>query len=175
MNRDILMPILIISGIAIALGVSATKVRARDDRNFDERQLIEQGRGANLAMLTAFSYLLALYAAERFNLIRIEYMGIFALCGLVLTMTIYDDYCIFHDAYLHRERGLGEALLHSGLLGALWLGSALLSASWDHESAYIDSALALGPLADVAMLLLRALVLRIQERRAAKEDADGEE
>lgn len=175
MNRDILMPILTIGGIAIVLGVSCTKVRSRDDRNYDERQLIERGRGANLAMLTAFSYLLALYGAERFHLIRIEYMGIFSLYGLALTMVIYDGYCIFHDAYLHRGRGLGEALLNSGLLGAIWLGSAWFNSLRNPEAAWIDAALALGLLAEIVMLLLRTLILRIQDRRAEGENGDGEE
>ena len=66
MNSDILMPILTISGIAIAAGYLLNVLEKANEHKFDERQLIERGRGANLAMDTALVYLLGLYVGHAF-------------------------------------------------------------------------------------------------------------
>ena len=61
MFEDILMPVLTLSGVAVAAGYMLTALGNSTNDKFDERQLIERGRGANLSMNAAMMYLLGLY------------------------------------------------------------------------------------------------------------------
>lgn len=173
MNTDILMPILTISGIAIAAGYLLNVLEKANEHKFDERQLIERGRGANLSMNAALMYLLGLYMGYAFDLLRPEYWSIFAVYGLIVMMMVFDAHCIFHDAFQQRGEKLGTRILSDGFLGALLLVTALQKAPWDPETAWINGAFALFWLSRSGMLLLRTVVLYIQDQRAAKEEADG--
>ena len=167
MILDILAPILTLSAIAIGAGIMLNEFN--NDLKYDERQLIERGKGANLAMLVAVCYLLGIYVGHAFDLLRVEYMAVFAVYGLTATLMVYNGYCIFHDAFLNQEQELGPTVLHNGLIGALWLAMSFMKSSWDPQDAWISGALGLTYLFQCAMLLLRALILRIQDRRAEKE------
>lgn len=167
MNFDILGPILTISAIAIGAGIMLNEF-SNDDK-YDERQLIERGKGANLAMLVALIYLLGIYVGYAFELLRMEYMAIFAVYGLLATTMVYNGYCIFHDAFLNREQKLAPTVLHSGLLGALWLAMAFMRSGWDPQQVWINGALGLIYLFQCAMLLLRAFILHIRDHRTEKE------
>lgn len=173
MNTDILMPILTISGIAIAAGYLLNVLEKAVAHKFDERQLIERGRGANLSMNAAMMYLLGLYMGYAFDLLRPEYWSIFAVYGLIVMMMVFDAHCIFHDAFQQRGEKLGTRILSDGFLGALLLVTALQKAPWDPETAWINGAFALFWLSRSGMLLLRTVVLYIQDQRTAKEEADG--
>lgn len=173
MNYDILWPIVTISGIAIALGIFLRGIVNGSDEKFDERQLIERGRGANLAMFIAFSYLLGLYAGLSFDLIRSEYAAIFAVYGMVTTVLVYSAYCIFRDAFLNRDQDMFVEVVKHILFGGIWMAMAWFIRERDPERAWIDGALALDYLGTGVLLLIRALVLCIQERRTAREDAHG--
>ena len=173
MNTDILMPILTISGIAVAAGYLLNVLEKANEHKFDERQLIERGRGANLSMNTALMYLLGLYMGYAFDLLRPEYWSIFAVYGLIVMMMVFDAHCIFHDAFQQRGEKLGTRILSDGFLGALLLVTALQKAPWDPETAWINGAFALFWLSRSGMLLLRTVVLYIQDQRTAKEESDG--
>ena len=173
MNTDILMPILTISGIAVAAGYLLNVLEKAVAHKFDERQLIERGRGANLSMNTALMYLLGLYMGYAFDLLRPEYWSIFAVYGLIVMMMVFDAHCIFHDAFQQRGEKLGTRILSDGLLGVLWLAIALRKGAWNMEGAWINGAFALCWLSRSGMLLLRTVVLYIQDQRTAKEEADG--
>lgn len=173
MNTDILMPILTISGIAVAAGYLLNVLEKANEHKFDERQLIERGRGANLSMNAALMYLLGLYMGHAFDLLQPDHWSIFAVYGLVVMFLVFDVYCIFHDACLGRGEKLGPLVLSSGLFGVLWLVTAVQKAPWDPETAWINGAFALFWLSRSVMLLLRTVVLYIQDQRAAKEEADG--
>lgn len=173
MNTDILMPILTISGIAVAAGYLLNVLEKAVAHKFDERQLIERGRGANLSMNAALMYLLGLYMGHAFDLLQPEHWSIFAVYGLVVMFLVFDAYCIFHDAFQQRGEKLGTRILSDGFLGALWLVTALQKAPWDPEGAWINGALALSWLARSGMLLLRAVILHIRDCREEREEADG--
>ena len=173
MNTDILMPILTISGIAIAAGYLLNVLEKAVAHKFDERQLIERGRSANLAMNTALMYLLGLYMGYAFDLFRTEHWSIFAVYGLIVMMMVFDAHCIFHDAFQQRGEKLGTRILSDGFLGVLWLVTALQKAPWDPETAWINGALALYNLSRSGMLLLRAYILHIRDCREEREEADG--
>lgn len=161
MNLDILGPILTLSAIAIGAGLLLSQFS--DNDKFDERQLIERGRGANLAMSTALVYLLGLYMGHSFELFRTEHGAIFAVYGLIVMMMVFDAHCIFHDAFQQRGEKLGTRILSDGLFGVLWLVTALQKAPWDQETAWINGAFALFWLSRSVMLLLRTLVLWIRD------------
>ena len=171
MNTDILMPILTISGIAIAAGYLLNVLEKAVAHKFDERQLIERGRGANLAMSTAMVYLLGLYMGHAFDLLRPEYWSIFAVYGLIVMMMVFNAHCIFHDAFLQRGEKLGTRILSDGFLGVLWLVTALQKALWDPETAWINGAFALCWLSRSVMLLLRAVVHWIRDLAERSEEA----
>ena len=173
MFDDILLPVLTLSGVAIAAGYLLNVLEKANEHKFDERQLIERGRGANLSMNTALMYLLGLYMGYAFDLLRPEYWSIFAVYGLIVMMMVFDAHCIFHDAFQQRGEKLGTRILSDGFLGALLLVTALQKAPWDPETAWINGAFALFWLSKSVMLLLRTVVLYIQDQRTAKEEADG--
>ena len=171
MNTDILMPILTISGIAVAAGYMLTALGNATNDKFDERQLIERGRGANLAMSTALVYLLGLYMGHSFELFRTEHGAIFAVYGLIVMMMVFDAHCIFHDAFQQRGEKLGMRILSDGLFGVLWLVTALHKAAWDSETAWINGAFALCWLSRSVMLLLRTFVLWIRDLTERNDEA----
>ena len=134
MNTDILMPILAISGIAVAAGYLLNVLEKAVAHKFDERQLIERGRGANLSMNAALMYLLGLYMGHAFDLLQPEHWSIFAVYGLIVMMMVFDAHCIFHDAFQQRGEKLGTRILSDGLLGVLWLAIALRRGAWNMEA-----------------------------------------
>lgn len=173
MFDDILMPVLTLSGVAVAAGYMLTALGNATNDKFDERQLIERGRGANLSMNAAMMYLLGLYMGYAFDLLRPEYWSIFAVYGLIVMMMVFDAHCIFHDAFQQRGEKLGTRILSDGFLGVLWLVTALQKAPWDPETAWINGAFALFWLSRSGMLLLRTLVLWIRDLKEEKrENAD---
>ena len=173
MSTDILMPILTISGIAVAAGYLLNVLEKANEHKFDERQLIERGRGANLSMNTALMYLLGLYMGYAFDLLRPEYWSIFAVYGLIVMMMVFDAHCIFHDAFQQQGEKLGTRILSDGLLGVLWLAIALRKGAWNMEGAWINGALALSWLSRSGMLLLRTYILHIRDCREEREEDDG--
>lgn len=171
MNTDILMPILTISGIAVAAGYLLNVLDKAIAHKFDERQLIERGRGANLAMSTAMMYLLGLYMGYAFDLLRPEHWSIFAVYGLIVMIMVFDAHCIFHDAFQQRGEKLGTRILSDGFLGVLWLVTALQKAPWDPETAWINGAFALCWLSRSGMLLLRAVIHWIRDLTERSDEA----
>ena len=173
MFEDILMPVLTLSGVAVAAGYLLNVLEKAVAHKFDERQLIERGRGANLSMNAALMYLLGLYMGHAFDLLQPEHWSIFAVYGLIVMMMVFDAHCIFHDAFQQRGEKLGTRILSDGFLGALWLVTALQKAPWDPETAWINGAFALCWLSRSGMLLLRAVILHIRDSREEREEADG--
>ena len=170
MFDDILMPVLTLSGVAVAAGYMLTALGNSTNDKFDERQLIERGRGANLSMNAAMMYLLGLYLGYAFDLLRPEHWSIFEVYGLIVMMMVFDAHCIFHDAFQQRGEKLGTRILSDGLLGVLWLATALRRGAWDIEGAWINGALALSWLSRSGMLLLRTVVLWIRDLTERNEE-----
>lgn len=162
-----------VSAIAVGLGVFITEYQRSDAGKYDERQLIARGQGANLAMNIGYAYLLGMFAGCGFRLIRTAYLPIIAIYGLSIMTISYHGYCIFHDAYLNREQSLRKELRRYFTTGILWAGLALVSGKRGSDGFWIEAALALNYLSVSLMLLLRELVLRSQDRRAAKDEWDG--
>lgn len=173
MDFGILLHILTISGIAIGLGIFFYEYLKSDEDKFDERQLIERGRGASLSMHTAYSYMLCLYVGHAFEILRAEYIVTLAVCGLTVTMLVYDAYCIFHDAFLNREQQWAKEIRRNLPIGALWLALALANIKLDPQEVWLNGALSVMYLGRSVMLLIRERMLRAQERQMDKEEADG--
>lgn len=173
MVLDIILPILTISGIAIGAGIMLSEFGKADYDKFDERQLIEQGRGADIAMRTSLLYLLGLYVGDDLDLIHSEYIAIFAVYGLLVSAMVYHGYCIFNDAFLRRGQRPGREALRHGSVGAAWLVMALYGGTREPDYAWIRGALSLASLSVAVMLLMRELMLRVQDRRAEKDGTDG--
>jgi len=163
MNPDILIPILTLSAISVGAGLLLNHFGESD--KFDERQQIERGRAANLAMCTAMVYLLGIYCGYSFDLLPMEYGAIFAVYGLTVVVLVSDGYCIFHDALLNRDQEPGPEAFRGILLGGVWLSLALFRRSWDITIAWVNCALGLCWLLRGVMILLRALILRLREKR----------
>lgn len=174
MNSDILMSVVTLSGIAVAVGCMLNAFGRSNKDKFDERQLIERGRGANLAMAVAMVYLLGLYAGLLLDWLPGEYATVFAVYGLVVVLMVDDFWCIFHDAYLMPEQDVWHVALTWGFVGGLWLVTALTQGRrWGTEYAWINGALALHNLSRCVMLLLRAYVLHIRDCLEEREERNG--
>ena len=173
MKHEILLSILTISGISIGLGILFSACEKGTLEKYDERQLIERGRGANLSMNVAFFYLLGLFAGCGFDLIRPEYLTVYAIFGLVVTILTHDAYCIFHDAYLPQGRDTVKEIATYLFFGILWIVAMLTNRWRTGEDMLINGAFALTWLSRGVMLLVRVLMVGIQNRFSEKEEDDG--
>ena len=173
MKFDFLIPLLTISGIAIGLGILLTEYLKSHEDKFDERQLIERGRGANLAMNVALSYLLCLFVAYSLSLVKAEHLVITAFGGALVPTVVYNGYCIFHDAYIRSDQTAAKEAGRSLRLGAIWLALALAKGGTGITDGWTNGALSLFWLSTGLMLLVRDWMLRIQNRRCEKDDCDG--
>ena len=173
MKHEILLSILTISGISIGLGILLSACVKGTLEKYDERQLIERGRGANLSMNVAFFYLLGLFAGCGFDLILPEYLTVYAIFGLVVTLLTHDAYCIFHDAYLPRGRDTVKEIATYLFFGILWIVAMLTNRWRTGEDMLINGAFALTWLSRGVMLLIRGRGGGIQNRFSEKEEDDG--
>ena len=173
MKHEILLSVLTISGIAVGSGILFSACEKGSLDKYDERQLIERGRGANLSMNVAFFYLLGLVAGCGFDLIQPEYLLVYGIFGLVVTMLTHDGYCIFHDAYLPQGRGLTKEIASYLFFGIMWIVVTLTNRRLTDVDMLINGAFALTWLSRGVMLLLRAMIVGIRNRFSEKEEDDG--
>ena len=168
-----MLSILTISGIAVGSGILFSACEKGTLDKYDERQLIERGRGANLSMNVAFFYLLGLVAGCGFDLIQQEYLLVYGIFGLIVTMLTHDGYCIFHDAYLPQGRGLAKEIASYLFFGIMWIVVMLTNRRRTDVDMLINGAFALTWLSRGVMLLIRAMVVGLQNRLSEKEEDDG--
>ena len=173
MKHEILLSILTISGISIGLGILFSACVKGTLEKYDERQLIERGRGASLSMDVAFFYLLGLFAGCGVDLIQPEYLSVYAIFGLVVTILTHDGYCIFHDAYLPQGRDTVKEIATYLFFGILWIVAMLMNRWRTGEDMLINGAFALAWLSRGVMLLVRVLMVEIRNRFSEKEEDDG--
>ena len=173
MKHEVLLSILTISGIAVGSGILFSACTKGMLEKYDERQLIERGRGANLSMNVAFFYLLGLFAGFGFYLIQPEYLPVYAIFGLVITILTHDVYCIFHDAYLPQGRGLTKEIASYLFFGIMWIVVTLTNRRLTDVDMLINGAFALTWLSRGMMLLLRAIIVELRNRLSEKEEDDG--
>lgn len=152
-------------GLAILLG----GVGKSGADKFDERQMVERGKAAQLAMTTVMVYLLVLYAGSLFDWIAQEHLALMAIFGLILTELVHGAYCILHDAYLERGQEAAGVIAQRLALGSVWLLMGWFQWGRDALSAWFDFALGIGYASDGVFLLVRGLMLRIEEKRDEKE------
>ena len=173
MKHEVLLSILTISGIAVGSGILFSACEKGTLDKYDERQLIERGRGANLSMNVAFFYLLGLVAGCGFGLIQPEYLLVYGVFGLIVTMLTHDGYCIFHDAYLPQGRGLTTEIASYLFFGIMWIVVTLTNRWLTDEEILINGAFALAWLSRGLMLLVRAIIVGLRNRLSEKEEDDG--
>ena len=124
-------------------------------------------------MNVAFFYLLGLVAGCGFDLIQQEYLLVYGIFGLVVTMLTHDGYCIFHDAYLPQGRGLTKEIASYLFFGIMWIVVTLTNRWLTDVDMLINGAFALTWLSRGMMLLVRAMVVGLQNRLSEKEEDDG--
>ena len=173
MKHEVLLSILTISGIAVGSGILFSACVKGTLDKYDERQLIERGRGANLSMNVAFFYLLGLVAGYGFDLIQPEYLLVYGIFGLIVTMLTHDGYCIFHDAYLPQGRGLAKEIASYLFFGIMWIVVTLTNRWLTDVDMLINGAFALTWLSRGLMLLIRAIIVGLRNRLSEKEEDDG--
>lgn len=173
MKHEVLLSILTISGISIGLGILFSACEKGTLEKYDERQLIERGRGANLSMNVAFFYLLGLVAGCGFDLFQQEYLLVYAIFGLVITILTHNCYCIFHDSYLPQGRGLVKEIATNLFAGIMWIVVTQANRWLTAEEILINSAFALAWLSRGVMLLVRAIIVGLRNHLSEKEEDDG--
>lgn len=65
---------------------------------YDERQLIEQGRGYRCAFLAVVIYCCLFFILDMLFEVQIR-VGIIMICGILVASATHIIYCIFHEAY----------------------------------------------------------------------------
>ena len=70
-----------------------------NEKKYDERQLLEQGRGSRLGFLTLLAELTILMAFDSTGLIEGEMDIVLYGCSLFISLTVYAVYCIWHESY----------------------------------------------------------------------------
>ena len=173
MKHEVLLSILTISGIAVGSGILFSACEKGTLDKYDERQLIERGRGAKFSKNFAFFYLLGLVAGCGFDLIQPEYLLVYGIFGLVVTMLTHDGYCIFHDAYLPQGRGLTKEIASYLFFGIMWIVVTLTNRRLTDVDMLINGAFALTWLSRGLMLLIRAIIVGLRNRLSEKEEDDG--
>lgn len=91
--------------IAIIILIVFKKTNLSKKPEFDERQLYEQGRANTIAYrftLAGMGLTLFLYGFK--DEISFEIVPVAILAVIVLSVTVFVVYCIFHDAYFTKEQ-----------------------------------------------------------------------
>lgn len=168
MGTDILKYILILTLLALGAGAVLSWPSGKSKR-YDERQLAERGRAAQLAMSTGIFYLIFTYGGIELNLLPWENLMHLTLFGLVLVEMVFTAWCVFRDAYLGTEQnGMLETMASCGL-GLLWFLMAW--ANWDRGPtvALIDLFLGCSYVSTGLFLLIRAAFLWVTSRMENEE------
>ena len=173
MKGNILLQIGIISGIALVVALLLGLPNKRGTHGFDERQLAERGKAAQFAMYTALGSLIAIYLGLLFEWLPFENVAVLSVSALVLTMLVFEGYCIFHDAFLtDDETSIGKSVVYLAL-GGLWMGMAWFGRIRGAEIDWIDLLLGIDYLGAALMLLIRMLYVRIRDRMEDGAEANG--
>ena len=159
MNKEILISLLLLTAMSMVSGVLVSPHPVRGRPKFDERQMIEQGKAAQLSMNTGLSYLLFADVAFTFDLIRMENMMIVMVFGLLLITMIYRGYCIFHDAYEDPEENSNFRTVMDLVCGIIWLAMAFSRLRFSAESFWINLILGISCAFEGVCLLTRKLYL----------------
>ena len=169
MKYEILKYLLPIAGVSLVLGLPLGLPSKRWSKMFDERQLIEQGKAAKLAVAVVLVYLLSFYAALSFYEIPQDLLLPLVIAGMTLAVMVYRGYCIFHDAAVPNEKNpMTEGVSRAGL-GMFWLIIAFDSLDWHPEVAAIQCLLAIAEIFEGSCLMLRFLYLRLQSKKEGEE------
>lgn len=166
MNEKLLISIVVLSVISVGLAYLAGRFGRKNNDGYDERQLIERGRGAELAMMTVLVYLFLFYAGLEFEWLDVVSLDKIAVWGLVLVTTIFNAYVIFHDAYLRQGEEARSEIFRDIVVGLIWVAMAR---NFNGEWSWVQLWIAFDYLSEGLMLLTRALYHKFQER----EEDDG--
>ena len=149
--------------LATAVGVSRQTINAIEKGDYNP----------TIRLCISICRVLGLFAGFGFDLIRPEYLSVYAIFGLVVTILTHDAYCIFHDAYLPQGRDTVKEIATYLFFGILWIVAMLMNRWRTGEDMLINGAFALARLSRGVMLLIRVLMVGRWNRFSDKEEDDG--
>ena len=169
MKYEIFKFLLPITAISLAVGLPLGWPSKRWSKMFDERQLIEQGKAAKLAVAVVLVYLLSFFSAISFYDIPQDLLLPLVIAGMTLAVMVDRGYCIFRDAAVPNEKNpMTEGASRAGM-GMFWLFMAFDSLNWHPEVAAIQCLLAIAEIFEGSCLMIRSLYLRLQSRKEGEE------
>ena len=154
--------LLLVAVISLVIRKLLKRKGARGE--YDERQQIVRGKAYTVAYAT-----LLIYLAVWFVLASMQIPWVvtpeFVLIGVLLSVTVFAGYSIFHDAYFKASEKPMSWIIILALVGALNLGIGVWNlvrreAGGLHASGNLSTGLAL-----IAVLIC-ALIKRVLDRRA---------
>ena len=169
MKYQIFKYLLPIAGISLALGLPLGWPSKRLSKQFDERQLIEQGKAAKLSIAVVLVYLLSFFSAISFYDIPQDLLLPLVIAGMMLAVLVDRVYCIIHDAAVPNEKDpMVEGAYRVGF-GLMW--GIMAMNTWHREQVYgaIQFMLATEYMVEGLCLITRFLYLRLQSQKEGEE------
>lgn len=169
MDLDVLKYLLIVTALALAVGLPFGWPSRKGKEKYDERQLIEQGRASRIAMTCGMCYLFCCYGGVVFRVIPGEYMLLLMVFGIMLMATVYQAWCIFHDASMLPDESVSTELLRSFSFAAIWFFLGVTDWDQDRENAWINLMLSFVYASEGILYLVRMPIIRLKARREAED------
>ena len=169
MKYEILKYLLPIAGVSLVLGLPLGWPSKRWRKMFDERQLIEKGKAAKLAVAVAVTYLFALFVTLSFWEVPQEVLLPLVVAGMMLAAMVDRVYCIFHDAAISNDK---HPMTEGGLqlvLGMLWFVIAINTWPRQQDFGAIQFMISAEFVMEGTCLMLRFLYLRLQSKKEGEE------
>lgn len=169
MTMELFRNLLLLGAAGLGVGLLLGWPTAKEGKFYDERQRMEQGRAANIAMNTALAYLMIAYVALLLEWLPEEHLSVAMVFGLVLTMVVYRTYLIFRDVYLGQFSDPFASAGVALVFGMIWL--MIARSRWNNGESFVwlNLMLCFSYTADALALFTRALYVRIRDRNEEEE------
>jgi uncharacterized membrane protein HdeD (DUF308 family) len=169
MKYEILNYLLPLAGVSLVLGLLLGWPSKHRTKQFDERQLIEQGKAARLAITVVVAYLLAFFVTLSFWEVPQELLLPLVVAGMMLAAMVDRAYCIFHDAAISNEK---HPMTEGGLqviLGMVWFALAIMTWPRQQDSGAIQFMISIEFVFEGLCLMIRFLYLRARSKKEGEE------
>lgn len=137
--------------VAVIFGVVVSKKKNKQDKKYDERQVLARGSAFSAAFFTAMGYMVVCALVDMMEIKWAE-LGVQMLLGLFLCVSVFASVSILKDAYLTPGTGkkasiisfsvviaangfsfvhsliIGESIIENGMLGYLSVNLGVLLA-----------------------------------------------
>lgn len=133
----VLLPFIVAFAILFVLSCWLKKNKNTASKQYDERQLLIQGKAYKYAFLTLISYYLGISMLTMILEIDFATTYVYTLIGLCLGLIVYVTYSLFHDAYIGMDESKNLSAGVAFFVGVCNAGPAL----FDLDKMYVNGIL----------------------------------